>query len=357
MRMCWSLGLLLLAACPGEAPPPPTPDSGEAPIQSQRVSGKAMDYFASTPLQGAELTSDGVDPELRSTSGADGGFAFEEVPIGSQVFFSATRTSYRPTRNTAVTIAGDAVTQDLYLMSSADIGRRYATAQKTPTPGRAFVVAELQRESGAPLTGVPLADVKLLDGAGAALPGLIGPYLLNDAGDIVLAATQTDAFAGKVRVAFLDVPPGALSLEVAYLDGQPQTLTASVKVAADGATIIRAGGAIGGPGGNAANPRFAQNVYPRLQTAANGGLGCANCHTIGGIAAIAPFNVLASDVLAALKAKPGMIDAATPANSALLKKPLYEATGPQDHPNATFVDGNDPNYKLFLLWIQQGAQP
>jgi len=27
----------------------------------------------------------------------------------------------------------------------------------------------------------------------------------------------------------------------------------------------------------------------------------------------------------------------------------------QNHPNATFVDANDPDYKRILLWIQQGA--
>jgi hypothetical protein len=42
----------------------------------------------------------------------------------------------------------------------------------------------------------------------------------------------------------------------------------------------------------------------------------------------------------------------------LLKRPLYEAPpAPQDHPNATFLDVNAPDYKLFLLWITNGAKP
>jgi len=108
--------------------------------------------------------------------------------------------------------------------------------------------------------------------------------------------------------------------------------------------------------GSPAAPRFTADIYPRLQTAANGGRGCANCHTVGGQGAVAVFNALPSDVLAALKAKPGLLDLTTPANSLLLTKPLYEQPPlVQNHPNATFVDANDPDYKRILLWIQQGA--
>ena len=54
----------------------------------------------------------------------------------------------------------------------------------------------------------------------------------------------------------------------------------------------------------------------------------------------------------------GVINAVTPADSFLLKRPLYEAPPtPQDHPNATFIDVNDSDYKLFLLWITNGAKP
>ena len=44
---------------------------------------------------------------------------------------------------------------------------------------------------------------------------------------------------------------------------------------------------------------------------------------------------------------------ATPADSLLLTKPLYD--DPPNHPNATFLDMNDPDYIVFLQWITQGA--
>jgi hypothetical protein len=363
MRNSCLLGLALLAGCPGEAPPPATADAGgEAPAQVQRVSGKAMDYFvANTPLQAA-LATDGVDPPLTATSATDGAFSFDSVPVGSQIFFTASRTNYRPTRN-LIAIADTPVEQDLYLMSVADIDRQYATdGGKTPTPGRAFVAAELLHNNGTPMAGIPLTDVKLVDGAGAPVPNILGPYVFGVNGDIVpVGPTQTESHGGKARVAFLDVPVGSFSLRVAFRDGQGQTqiLETPVTTAADGASLVRSGGlsAAGVPtGGTTPNPRFAQDVFPRLQTAANGGRGCVNCHVVGGQGAVAVFNALPSDVLASLKLKPGLIDLTTPADSLLLTKPLYEPSPlAQNHPNATYVDVNDPDYKLILLWIQQGA--
>jgi len=369
------LGLLgpgLLAACVGAAPPTPGGDDDvvdDAPVQVQRVSGKAMDYFvAGTSLQGASLATDGIDPPRLGTSSADGAFVIDDLPVGSQLFFSVSRTGYRPTRN-LVAIADAAVVQDLYLMSAVDIGRQYATdGGKTPKAGTAFVVADLQRNNGTPLSGIPLTSVKLVDAANAPVAGVIGPYSFGATGDITPAATQTEAHGGKARVAFLDVPAGRFSLKVTFTDGQgqQQTISTPITTAADGATLVRSGGAsstaggggTGGGGGSPANPRFVADIFPRLQTAANNGRGCANCHAVNGVGSVAVFNALATDVLAAMKAKPGMIDLTTPASSLLLTKPLYEAPpAVQNHPNATFVDATDPDYKLMLLWIQQGALP
>jgi hypothetical protein len=364
MRTLASLGLVLLAACPGEAPPPlPQQDSGEVAAQVQRVSGKTMDYFGNMALAGVMLATDGINPPLMASSDAEGGFVFDEIPIGSQIFFSVGRSGYRPTRNTPVTVADAAVVQDLYLMSNADINRQYTTDGKVPTNGRAFVIAELQRNNGMPQDGIPLIDVKLVDGVGAPAAGVIGPYVIGALGDITPAATATETHGGKARVAFLDVPPGTFALKVTYLDGQQQqqTITTSVTTIADGATLVRSGGMGGmggGNGGNPLNPKFVQDIYPSLQTAANGGIGCAGCHGPGLSGAIMVVNALAADVLAALLAKPGLIDLAAPANSLLLTKPLYELPPAlQNHPNATFIDVNDPLYKKILLWIQQGALP
>lgn len=365
MRSLCSLGLLL-AACVGAAPLPPVDGSVDEPAaQGQRVSGRAMDYFSTnTPIQGASLATDGVVPELTATSAADGRFAFPTVPVGSQLFISLSRATYQPTRN-LIAIADASIDQDLYLISTSDIGRQYATdGGKSPTPGRAFVIAELLRSDGSPLAGVALTAVQLVGANDVPLAGVFGPYVIGAAGDILPppgGPTATTAYNGKSRVAFLDVPAGTSSLKVTYTDGGEQkTITTPVSTAADGATIVRSGGMRDGgsvpSGGGAQNPRFATDIYPRLQTAANGGRGCANCHMVGGTGSVAVFNALASDVLAALKAKPGLINVADPPASLLLTKPLYEPSpATQNHPNATYVDANDGDYKLIVRWIQQGA--
>jgi hypothetical protein len=305
------------------------------------------------------VSSDGIDPPMMATSIAEGAYALENVPSGSKVFFSVSHTGYRPTRNVAVGIADAAVIQDLYVMSVADVNRQYTTDGKIPTPGKAFVIAELQRINGMPADAVPLADIKLLDNLDAPVPGVIGPYVIGAAGDITpgVAITVTEAHNNKVRVAFLDVPPGTFKVNMT-VPGQTQLVTSSMTTVADGATLHKVGGMGGGGGGGGnLNPKFATDVFPRLQTAAKGGLGCGNCHTLGGLGGVLVFDGTATTVLEAMKAIPGVIDLVAPGSSLLLTKPLYEPTPPQNHPNATFIDLNDLDYKLINLWITQGALP
>jgi hypothetical protein len=130
-----------------------------------------------------------------------------------------------------------------------------------------------------------------------------------------------------------------------------------VVVVADGAALVSTGGQDddGTPTGT---PTFATNVYPLLQKGALGGLGCANCHTAGGLMPALQFDLPAADTLAAILGRPGVVDPANPALSLLLTKPLYEQPPAlQNHPNATFANDLDPNYRIILAWITGGALP
>jgi hypothetical protein len=368
-QLLLSLTLLPLAACPGQ-PPEQTGNDVDAGVDAaepdappvtdgQRVSGKAMDYFvANTPLADAMVATDGIDPPKMATSGMDGAYALEAVPTGSKLFVTVTRTNYRPTRNVAITVADMPVEQDVYVMSIADINRQYATDGKTPTAGRAFLAAEMTDAQGQPLVGIPLANVVLHDMNNQPVPGIVGPYFFGAQGDIDPALLTSAAFAGKSRVAILDVPPGTFQLKVTYPDGVGGTITsiAQITSSADGAVLAHTGGMV--PGTPATDPLFSTDIYPRLQTAANGGLGCANCHTTGGAGAVLIMDAPAATTLTNLTGRPGVINLLAPAESLLLTKPLYEPPPAlQNHPNATFVDVNDPDYKLFLLWITNGAKP
>ena len=358
---------LALAGCAGNAPPGNTgddvqePDAGvDAPPAEvgHKLSGKTMDYFtANTPMDLVALASDGVTPPMMVTSATGGLYEVPVVPTGSKIFFTATRTNYRPTRNVPVAVDDKDVVKDLYIATIADINRQYATAGKPVTAGKAFLAVELQRQNGMPLIDIAPTDIVLLDAQNQ--PVIVaGTYFFGANGDIDPALLTATAVGGRSRVALLDVPPGTFTLKVTYPNGQGGTQSQSTPVTAvaDGATLALSGGG-GTPGGGTPplTPKFTTDIYPKLQKAAAGGLGCGNCHTLGGPAGgVLRFDLGAQPTLDAMKARLNVLDLTTPANSLLLTKPLYEPA-PYNHPNATFVDINDPDYKLILLWIQQGA--
>jgi hypothetical protein len=370
-----SFGVAVLVGCAGQAPS--APGGGDDGVEvdagadataetGQRLTGKTMDYFtANTPMADATITSDGVTPAMTATSLVGGEFAIDGVPTGSKVYFSVARALYRPTRNVPVTVEGAPVEQNLYMMTIADVNRQYTTAGLPPPPangGKAILIAELQKNNGMPLAGIAPTDVTLLDANNVAVPGISVPLFMG-ATDVDPALTTATVVNGRSRVAILDVPPGTFTLKVTYPagGGGNTTVTVPVMTVADGATLALAGGMMGGGGGGGGgaitNPKFGTDIYPKLQKAAAGGLGCANCHTAGAVAGgVIQYDLGAIATLDAMKLRPGLINLVTPADSLLLTKPLYEPA-PYNHPNATFIDINDLDYKLILLWITQGALP
>jgi hypothetical protein len=327
-----------------------------------KVSGKTMDYFANapTPVATAAITSDGIDPPQTTTAGADGSYAFAAMPAGSKIYFSVTApANYTPTRNPATSVDGADVVQDLYTMATGDIASKYASVGMLVIAGTAFVTVELRKTDGTPLVGAALGDIKLLDTATPPAPvPNVTPYFYNATGSTDTAQlTSVVDTSGKARVALLAVPPGNYTFELTTPGTPPTVEDVPITVVADGATLAHTGSTSTATATNPIDPLFTTDIYPKLQRAGAGGLGCANCHTANGPAAILPYDGPAADVLAAIMAAPGVLDLITPANSLFLTKPLYEPTPPQNHPNATFVDINDPNYKLFLLWITNGAKP
>lgn len=372
--------LVLLTACAGKAPgiagepdaattiDAPAADAAvtvdAAPVATgEKLTGKAYDYFTNAIVATAMVSTDGLTPALTATTGADGAYELDNISPGSKLYVSAIRMNYKSTKNIQTAVAGVDVMQDIFLLGGPDIKRQYTTAGLTQDATKGIAVAELRMMDGTVLTGVPLANIKLLDAANAPVT-VGGVYFIGAAGDVdkTLTVSTTETYpAGttpRARVALLGVPAGAYTLSVTYTPpaGADVTLTQSLTVAADSATLIRTGGTTTST--TSTNPTFEKDIWPRLQTAAKGGLGCANCHTAGGQGAVLKYDDPAATVLTNMKAITGVIDLTTPANSLLLVRPLYEAPPtPQDHPNATFADINDPDYKLFLLWITQGAKP
>ncbi len=370
MRRTLSLFLVAgIAGCPGAAPDdqnaqPDAATGDGSTTTALMLSGKVMDYFGGTAVEDAMIATDGLEPPRSTTSTTDGAYAVE-VAVGSKVFLLASKATYRTTRNSSVDIGEMAVMQDIYVMAEQDVRNQYTAVGATPTAGTAIVVAQLRRNNGMPLDGIPLTNIQLLDANNVVVTTAKGPFGFNAGGSVDQLATTVTTFGGKARIAYLDVPPGTYTLAVTYPNDmlQDTTMNTPVTAAADGGTLLLTGGmggggGGGGGGGNITDPSFATHIYPKLQRAGAGGLGCANCHTLTGPAAVLKYDEPAGTVLANITARPGVINATTPADSLLLERPLYEAPPtPQDHPNATFLDVNDADYKLFLLWIEKGAKP
>jgi len=378
MRNAWlRIGLVsisCLASCVGKAPPNGNnPDGGGgggddgagsgsgSAVTEQVVSGKVMDYFTGDALAATAVTTDGVTPPAAATSGTDGAYSMT-VPVGSKLFAMTSRGSYRPTRSAIITVTDQPLTQNLYVAASADVDRQFASVGVTKTTGT-IVAAEIQKNNGDPYAGLPLTAFTLVDSANAPVPGISGPFFFGAVGDLDTAVTTSTAYGTtpRVRVAFLNVPAGTFTLNTAFTDGMgnPKINSTTIIVDAGGATLALNGGVSGGAMTTppVTDPSFATDIYPRLQKASKGGLGCANCHTANGPAAVLPYDGTPDVTLAAIKAASGVINLTTPAASLFLTYPLYEITPPQNHPNATFLDVNDPNYKLFLLWITNGTKP
>jgi hypothetical protein len=368
-----NLGLsvvLMLAACPGKAPPdqnnnpdaPVVDPDGSVPTTSVTLSGKVMDYFTGAALDTTALTTDGLVPPAATVSAADGTYSLD-VAVGSKLFAQASRTNYLVTRSAVITVADMPLTQDVYVASASDVNRQFASVGVTKTTGT-IIAAEIQKNNGTPYEGLALTAFTLTDTGGTPVAGINGPFNFGALGDLDAAVTTTTAYGTplRVRIAFLNIPAGTFNLNTAFIDGMgnPKVNTTTVVVDAGGATLALNGGLTGGAaaGPPPTDPTFAVDIYPRLQTAAKGGLGCANCHTANGPtgAKDLPYDDTPATVLAAINAK-GVITTATPATSLFLTMPLYEVAPPQNHPNATFLDVNDRDYKMFLLWITNGAKP
>lgn len=329
------------------------PGIDAAPSVTFSVTGKAKDYFTGAALADVALATEGMEPELTGSSDALGDYTIDQVPPGTVFYVSASRLQFRATRSLPVRVDDASVMADVSVVSLPDSRRQYTSLGLTPTAGTAVVFADLRRNDGTPLEGVALADILLVDAVDA--PVGLGPYFFGATGDLVANATLavSTAFNGRARVGFLDVPSGPVTLKVTSTIGAGPPITELVELVAapDGATLGATGNLAMGPAPGART--FTADIYPRLQTAANGGLGCANCHTAGGAGAVLQYDLPVQMAYDAIRARPGVVDTAAPADSLLLTKPLYE--DPPNHPNATFLDMLDPDYLVVMEWITQGA--
>lgn len=221
-------GVLLLA--------PPACETGDEP-RILTLSGQVTDYYSAAPLPGVSLTWE--DPGRSTTTSGTGAYQIGNLMPTEILFITGTLANYRDTRNEPVILGTSSATAALAMVAAADAARQYSTLGLTETAGTGLVIVNLLNAAGQPHTGIPLADIELQDAMGD--PVGLGPYVFGAAGDVVDQATLsvTTAFGGRARIGILNVPPGAYTLRVAYVDGTPQVKTANVLAIAGAVTLIR----------------------------------------------------------------------------------------------------------------------
>ena len=206
----WVPGLLVgaMLACGGDG-------SGIITVNSPTVSvsGITRDYFTTNPLASTVITIDD-HPTLTTTSGTLGAYMYS-ISANTTLLAVAAHTNYRPTRNETLTVGPSGSTADLFATSLADITRQYTAVGLIPNINTGVVIVNLRDNAGQPRVGIPVADIVLLNAAQA--PVGLGPYVFDGDGRHRAADVAVDhrvRAGGRSRVAFLDVPPGILTLSV-----------------------------------------------------------------------------------------------------------------------------------------------
>lgn len=223
-RQTSSLVLLLSAALACGTDP-----SGQ---QTTNLTGVARDYELGGGLGGAAIALLEI-PSKTTTADAGGGFSFANLTRGDSVRVIVTATNYRETVNPTLPLGNGTLNGDAAAASAAFVANQYAAVGVTPTAGDAMIVARLEDAQGNPRTGIPLADITLLDQNQA--PTGTGPYIFGATGlDNTLVLTT--AFSGVSRIAFLNVPPGNYTLRVVVLGGT--ALRRPVVARSNGVTLV-----------------------------------------------------------------------------------------------------------------------
>jgi len=204
------------------------------------LSGFVRDYFTNTATPGVVL--DWEDPlGATVTSSTAGAYQITGLLETDIVFITGSLTSYRNTRNEPVILGTTDATANVAMVSIPDAARQYTAVGVTPVAGGADVYVTLVDALGQPHLNIPLSDIVIADTADNAVG--LGPFVFGSAGDIVSQTELgvTTAFAGRARVAFLNVPAGRYELRVTYDDGTPPAAvkTRLVDTDSSGVTLLR----------------------------------------------------------------------------------------------------------------------
>lgn len=377
-------------------------DGGNQPNQVITMSGKVVSL--ATYLAGAQtyvgdvsVGTYGVDPAdsdfSSSASGTLGDFTLD-VPQNGQIIVFTLKAGYFFTY-TAVTTGTAAETgKNVFVADNTYINNVAAThgianlaatfACHAPNVGQNciydIILGRIYDDGTQgngqfrPVGGIDANDFTVTGPAGEQNWYKQGPYFLNTDGtpNAANGSSQANGAAGGLFVLFVEHPQTAgdvsedFSISIEYVDNNQGGLTryfgpAQVKTfrpnGVSWATIYETGNVPPMPGNNV---DFDSQIYPLFLTVGQGGLGCQGCHTSeNGATPSGALDLSGGPANAYTDLDPNnnsaRVNTANPAASLLLTKPLFEASGAQNHPIFAFASTNDPAYQLVLQWITEGG--
>lgn len=320
-------------------------DAG-ADVSTYSVTGSVVDFTTGEPLDSATVSTNGLSPAPTiSTTGAD--FTVEGVAPHSVFYLLAgSPPDYRNTYSNAIDVResdlSGVIAEAISEAYLADLIEGFAVE---PAAGTGVLLARVVDEAGTELEGIPAAAF--------ALEGADGPYFL-DADRQPAPALEATSASGYV--VFFDVPPGDAA--VAAAPGSDYTMTMAVSPVAATAVTLGAVEVLRGEEPLPEDVSFSGQVVPIFEDR-----GCTLCHSGGGpgkdlgnLHLDGGENLIYRELTEELSPKHGVprVNLESPAESLLLTQPSREEP-PDDHPNVTFASPQDPDYRILLVWIQEGA--
>ncbi|MBK8010103.1 MAG: hypothetical protein IPK13_02050 [Deltaproteobacteria bacterium] len=377
-------------------------DLGPAPATEVTVSGQAVKlgaYLAGSAdvIEGASILTYGITPAKTAVTDATGQYALT-LPANGQVLLFANKAGYFQTYAELSTTSQNISDQRIYLAEtswvtalaayhSVDLNQPFA-CHGAPAGALnpdlqciyAIVVGRLVDDGTPgggtvrPVSGIAAADFALTYGGQNWYKK--GPYFMNADGtpsnSAASVVTQNQgAYTGGLFAIFVEIPmvdgAGSRDLQVSVTHpaagGQPERRFGprGVKVfrpyGVSWATLSETGAP---PPPPPSSVDFDTQIYPLFLPVNQGGFGCQGCHTNqGGAVPAAGMSLVGGPEAAYAELDPAKhpsrVNISSPDESYLLKRPLYEADGVQDHPIFAFASPQDPAYQLIRTWIAEGG--
>lgn len=367
------------AACLNELPPLPDTVTMSGTFYNRKYTNNQAIQYAQPYIIGVECTNGPCVSDPTYTA-ADGAYSIGYLPPQSTFTldirnYNATADGHPSAYATRVKVSTKAEateTYNPYVVPYAWLQEVATACGVTPNAAYSHVFGQLKTAAGDGVAGVTKDRVQVeLAGYLNANPDYV--CFLN-VDNNALVGTASNVSYGPAGGAFIyfnaknegGTGVGTAYVRVAYAAGQTNFAEQSIGLQANNVGLVTL------YTDDNPNPVIDQvyftDVLQILQAQ-----GCTGCHTEGGAGDAqvggyyARFDLTPQEVYDNLTG-PGTNCTVTdyvgnyrvcvndPSASRLLRRPLLEQDGNPDHPNASFADENDVNYRTLYAWIEQGAQ-